>query len=54
MPSLMTMLLVIGALVILAALVWAFRALSRRRKKPVIIDPDEDLNQTCELNYTPE
>ena len=54
MPSLMTVLMVIGAVMIVAVLVWAFLALSRRPKPPVVIDPDEDLKQTCELNYTPE
>ena len=54
MPSLVTVVLVIGAVFVLAVLVWAAIAFFRRPKQPIVIDPDEDLNQTCELNYKPD
>ena len=54
MPSLMTLLMVVGAITILAVAVWAVSAYFRRPKQRIVIDPDEDLKQTCELNYTPE
>ena len=54
MPSLVTIFLMIGAVIALAILVWAAWAYFRRSRQPVVIDPDDDLDQTCELNYTPE
>ena len=38
----------------LAALVWIVCAVVEQRKRPTIIYPDADLDQTCELNYRPE
>ena len=54
MPSLVTILIAIGAVVLVAGLFWAIRALSPRSQPPAVIDPDADLDQTCELNYKPE
>ena len=54
MPSLVTTFLVIGAVIILAILVRVASTVLRRPERPAVIDPDEDLKQTCELNYTPE
>ena len=52
MSSLLLLAIVIGAVILLAALAWV--VVARRNQRPTVIDPDEDLKQTCELNYTPE
>lgn len=54
MPSLLVTLMLIGAVIILVALIWLTSMAIRRSKRPAVIDPDDDLKQTCELNYTPE
>ena len=54
MPSLTVILMLIGAAIILVGLIWLASMAKRRSRRPAVIDPDEDLKQTCELNYTPE